>query len=256
MHDMTDTVRRDSRDILTEAPPQPADARIAYGPEPLQFADLRLPIGAGPWPLAIVLHGGGWQANFNLIHAGHLCVALRVCGIATWNVEYRRVGDPGGGWPGSFEDVLRAVEHVQYLPEVNSHNAVLVGHSAGAHLALLAAAETGLPVVAIAAASDFDLWEPESARAFLGDTDRDLTSPRRRLPLGVRQVLVHGTDDDQVPFWLSRQYVEAAGAVGDDAELVALPTDGHFEPVDPKSSSWPRVEEAIQNMLVPGGAAR
>ena len=240
---------RDSRDVLTDPPPAPAEVRLAYGIEPLQFADLRLPAGPAPWPLAIVLHGGGWRADFNLIHTGHLCEALRGCGIATWNVEYRRVGDPGGGWPGSLDDVVRAVERALRLKDIDSASVVVVGHSAGAQLALLAAARANLPVVAIAAPTDFDAWASDAAVAFLQDADRQAASPRWQLPARVRQVLVHGTDDLEVPFWLSQQYVEAALALGDDAELVALPGDGHFEPIDPASASWPRVETAIWSLM-------
>src|ERR1041384_1557534 len=123
---------RNAEDILTAAPPPPADARIAYGTEPLQFGDLRHADGDA---LAVVLHGGSWKATYNLIHLAHLCIALGEAGIATFNVEYRRVGDPGGGWPGSLEDVLLAVEHARGL----SRRPVLVGHSAGGHLALHAA---------------------------------------------------------------------------------------------------------------------
>src|SRR5579871_4297586 len=99
---------RTSAEILTIPPPADADARIPYGPEPLQFGDLRLPSGAGPHPLVVVVHGGYWQAIYNLTHAGHLCADLAAHGIATWNVEYRRLGDPGGGYPGTLEDVTAA----------------------------------------------------------------------------------------------------------------------------------------------------
>ena len=96
---------RDSAEILTDQPPPAADARIAYGPEPLQFGDLRVPPGDGPFPLALVLHGGYWQAIYNLIHLGHLCEALRDAGIASWNLVSRSVGDPGGEWPAAAEDL-------------------------------------------------------------------------------------------------------------------------------------------------------
>ena len=88
---------RDSHDLLSDPPPPAADARLVYGPQPLQFGDLRLPPGDGLFPLLVVVHGGYWKAIWNLIHTGHLCVDLAARGIATWNVEYRRVGDVGGG---------------------------------------------------------------------------------------------------------------------------------------------------------------
>src|SRR5687768_14045657 len=102
-------VERDSSSVLTDPPPPEADARLVYGPEPLQFADLRLPPGDGLHPVVAMLHGGYWQAIYNLTHAGHLCVDLAAHGIATWNVEYRRIGDPGGGWPAALDDVCRAL---------------------------------------------------------------------------------------------------------------------------------------------------
>jgi len=144
---------RNSEDILTDPPPPAADARLAYGPEPLQFGDLRAPAGEGPFPLAIVIHGGYWKANYNLIHTGHLCWALTEDGVATWNVEYRSLGDPGGGWPGTGEDIARAVEFIPKLP-VDHTRIVLVGHSAGGQLALWAAKKARLPVVALAPVSD------------------------------------------------------------------------------------------------------
>ncbi len=105
---------RDSEDILTDPPPPPADARIAYGPEPLQFGDLRVPHGEGPFPLAVVLHGGYWQATYNLIHTGPMSIALTEAGIATWNVEYRSIGVPGGGWPGPREDLKLALAYLEH----------------------------------------------------------------------------------------------------------------------------------------------
>src|ERR1051326_5650572 len=94
-------MRRQAVDILTDPPPPAADERLTYGREPLQFGDLRRADGDA---LAVVIHGGSWKATYNLIHMAHLCIALRDAGIATFSVEYRRVGDPGGGWPGSLED--------------------------------------------------------------------------------------------------------------------------------------------------------
>src|SRR6188472_1360322 len=103
---------RDPHDILTDAPPPAADERIVYGPEPLQFADVRNADGDA---LALVLHGGSWKATYNLTHLAHLCILLGEHGVPTLNVEYRRVGDPGGGWPGSLGDVLLAVDLARTL---------------------------------------------------------------------------------------------------------------------------------------------
>ena len=240
---------RDSHDILSDPPPPAAAARLTYGTQPLQFGDVRVPPGEGPHPLAIVIHGGFWKANFNLIHTGHICVALRDLGVMTWNVEYRRVGDPGGGWPGSYEDVLGAVAFARALAGVDPGRVVLVGHSAGGHLALLAAARTRLPVVAVAPVSDLVGWQTEKSAAFLGGADPVSASPAEALPLGVRQVLVHGTKDDVVPYRLSERYAAAAREAGDDARLVRLEGAGHFEPIDPLAPESRQVLDAVVDFL-------
>lgn len=251
---------RNSEQIATDAPPPAADARLVYGGEPKQFGDLRLPVGDGPFPLAVVIHGGSWKALYNLIHAGHQCVALASAGIATWSVEYRALGDVGGGWPATGDDVLRAVEFVDELVRrypFDRDRAALVGHSAGGQLALWAARQARLPVVALAPVSDLresaERVGPEGAVArFLGGMPEDLpgryaeASPRELLPLGVRQILVHGTDDADVPYAMSERYALAAGA---EAELVTLANAGHFEPIDPLSRAWPRTLDAVCALL-------
>src|SRR5579872_6257352 len=120
--------------ILTAQPPPDADARIVYGEGPLQFGDLRLPAGEGPHPLVVVVHGGYWQAIYNLIHAGHLCVDLADHGIATWNLEYRRIGDPGGGYPGTIDDVAAGFAFIGELGRrypLDLERVAAFGHSAG-----------------------------------------------------------------------------------------------------------------------------
>lgn len=253
-------MERDSADILIDPVPPPADARLVYGPEPKQFGDLRLPGSAGKAPLAVVVHGGSWKARINLIHTGHMCLALREAGIATWNVEYRSVGDVGGGWPDTGEDVAAAVAFVEQLTArypLDPSRVVLVGHSAGGHLALVAAKRSGLPVVSLAPISDVreaaerDAPDGDAPR-FMGGTPDELperyaqASPRELLPLGVRQILIHGTADEDVPFAMSESYV---GAAGGEAELVRLDGAGHFEPIDPQSREWPRTLQAVQALL-------
>ena len=231
---------RVAADILTDAPPPAADERIAYGPEPLQFGDLRHTDGDR---LAVVLHGGAWKATYNLIHLAHLCIELGKAGVPTFNVEYRRVGDPGGGWPGSLDDVLLAVEHARKL----ASRLVLVGHSAGGHLALLAAARAKLPVVALAAVSDPKKWENDAVGAFFGGVPPPAeASPLGQVPLGAPQVLVHGTRDDEVPFAQSARYADAAGG---EAELIPLEGAGHFEPIDPLSPQSAVTVAAIERLL-------
>ena len=247
---------RDSEDILTDPPPPPADARLAYGPEPLQFGDLRLAEGVSP-PLAVVLHGGYWKATYNLIHTGHMCRALTEAGIATWNVEYRCVGVPNGTWPSAGDDVALAVEFARELP-VDQERVVLVGHSAGGQLALWAGKRAKLPVVALAPVSD--VRESASRTGPDGPPARFMApkhfadgSPLELLPLGVAQLVIHGTEDESVPYEMSLRYVEAAAG---EAELVTLEGCGHFEPIDPLSSEWPQVRSAIERFLAtPGSGA-
>jgi acetyl esterase/lipase len=242
---------RDSHDILTDPPPAAADARVVYGPEPQQYGDLRVPAGDGPFPLALVLHGGYWQATYNLIHTGHMCEALRNAGIASWNVEYRRVGDPGGEWPAAGEDLELALAQAERLPFAHDGRAVLVGHSAGGQLALWAAKRTGLPVVALAPVSDVrDAVErrgPESAPGrFMAREHFADGSPLELLPLGARQIVVHGTADDSVPYEMSLRYVNAARG---EAELVTLDDVGHFEPIDPQAPAFAETLAAVERLL-------
>src|SRR2546427_6036545 len=127
-----------SDDILT-LPPPPADARLAYGADPNQFGDLRLPNTKGPSPSVRNIHGGFGRSQYDLAHAGHVCAALTAKGLATWNLEYRRVGNPGGGWPGTFEDIRNG--H-RFLPQIAKRynldpaRVLVMGHSAGGQLAL------------------------------------------------------------------------------------------------------------------------
>jgi acetyl esterase/lipase len=253
-------VARNSEDVLTDPPPPAADERLAYGSAPKQFGDLRLPAVDRLLPLAVVVHGGAWKAMYNLIHAGHFCVALGEAGIATWNVEYRSVGDPRGPWPGAGDDVAAALAFARHLVErypLDADRIVLLGHSAGGQLALCAAKRAQLPVVALAAVSDLresaERVGPDGAVArFLGGMPEEFpdryaaASPRELLPLGVRQILVHGDADADVPYSQSVAYAEAAG---DEAELVTLEGAGHFELIDPAASYWPRVVAAVQALL-------
>ena len=207
-----------------------------------------MPDGSGPFPLAVVFHGGYWQSTYNLTHTGHMCRALAEQGIATWNVEYRCVGVPGGGWPAAREDVGLAVELAQSLQH---RPLVLVGHSAGGQLALWAAKHAGLPAVALAPVSDVrDAVErrgPESAPArFMAPEHFAEGSPLELLPPGVPQIVIHGTGDDSVPYEMSQRYVEAAGG---EAELVPLENTGHFEPIDPQSPQFEHTVAAIKRLL-------
>ncbi|HYA08445.1 MAG TPA: alpha/beta fold hydrolase, partial [Gaiellaceae bacterium] len=176
------------------------------------------------------------------------CRALAEQDIATWNVEYRCVGVPGGGWPAAREDVRLAVELAQSLPY---DPVVLVGHSAGGQLALWAGKDAGLPVAALAPVSDVrDAVErrgPESAPGrFMAPEDFANGSPIELLPLGVPQILIHGVEDDSVPYAMSERYVTASRG---EAELVSLEDTAHFELIDPQAPQFEHTVAAIERLL-------
>lgn len=246
-------------DILSLTPP-PADARVAYGSDANQFVDLRLPKSKGAHPLAIGIHGGYWRARYDLGYFGHLCAALTAKGIATANLEYRRVGNTGGGWPGTFADVRAGYQFLlqkagQY--GFDARRAVAIGHSAGGQLALcLAAHEPGVKS-AVSLAGVVDLQRAytlhlsnDAVVEFLGGTPAEVADHYReadpmKLSIAARQWLVHGKEDDVVPPALSRDYVAAKKKLKEDVQLVEISAAGHFELVDPRASAWKDVENAV-----------
>jgi acetyl esterase/lipase len=240
--------------------------RHAYGERRDQFGELTRPEGTqGPWPVAVLIHGGYWRARYDLRLQDPLVPDLAGRGWAVWNLEYRRLGWSGrGGWPATFEDVAAGIDQLGRLDApLDLSRVVAIGHSAGAHLALWAAARRGLPAGApgaepavrpaavVAQAGVVDLREAArlglsrgAARILLGGPPGklprryDLASPIERLPLGVPQLLVHGDADDAVPVELSRRYAERAREAGDPCELVELRGCEHFEHLDPSSHAW------------------
>src|SRR5215471_17396776 len=99
-------------DILS-LPSPPADLRVTYGKERSQFVDFRFPVSNTADAIVIMIHGGFWRQKYDLAHADHLCAAITACGLTTANIEYRRVGEPGGGWPGTFGDIQAALHTAQ-----------------------------------------------------------------------------------------------------------------------------------------------
>jgi acetyl esterase/lipase len=244
----------------------PAAHRIVYGMDPFHFCDLRLPDGKGPHPVAIIVHGGFWRTEYGLDYMGHVCAALVKVGIATWNIEYRRLGNPGGGWPGTFEDVAKAAGHVASIASefnLDLNRMIAIGHSAGGHLAFWLAAEKKPPLRAvIGLAGVVDLrraWELRLSNAavadFLGGSPADVpdryefASPIERLPLGIPQRLFHGTSDTSVPYEISERYVHTAQLRGDDAELITLEGADHFEAVDPRTKEFEPVRQCAVSLL-------
>ena len=257
-----------SDDILSLAPP-PADARIAYGPDPSQFLDLRLPPASAkskpPYPLVINIHGGYWRAKYNLDHAGHLCAALATKGVATANLEFRRVGNDGGAWPGTFADIRSAFSFL--VQNAHKHNLdaqtiVAMGHSAGGQLALcLAGHEPSLTrVISLAGVVDLQRayqlhLSNDAVVEFLRGTPSEVPDHYREadpMELSIpkaQQWLVHGSADDVVPPEFSSNYVSAkqkgASKEKEDAHLLEIAGADHFDIIDPRTAVWKQIEELV-----------
>ncbi|WDZ85950.1 alpha/beta hydrolase family protein [Micromonospora cathayae] len=258
----------DPRAVLTRPAPPP-DATVAYGDHPDQVADLRRPIGAGPAaPLVVVVHGGFWRAEYDRTHTGPLAAGLAGLGYPVAQVEYRRTGQPGGGWPGTLTDVRDAVAALptlvaRELPGVLAAGPpLLVGHSAGGQLALHVAATapaTVAGVLALAPVADLveayrrDL-DGGAVAALLGGGPEEVperyatADPSLSVPRQTRTVIVHGLRDRQVPVELSRTFVDRATAAGAATTLVELPECEHFGLIDPLSPAWPHVARALGSL--------
>jgi acetyl esterase/lipase len=238
-----------------------------------------LPTGAGPFPLVVVIHGGCWLSIANLDNTAPMADALRDAGVGTWNVEYRPVDLPGGGWPGTFEDIANAVDHVRTLAEkhpIDLARVIVAGHSAGAHLALWAAGrsrlksdsvlrrDAPLPIVAAVALGgpgdlrDFDTYAaeicgPALERLMGGKPDAvperwAQASPAELLPLGVRQILIVGENDRVMPARSRDAYAAKARAAGDTIEVKVAP-GAHFEVIAPTAEAFVTVKSQILALL-------
>lgn len=269
------------RDLLS-LPVQAPDHVLRYGPEPSQYGELRVPVGPGPHPVVVLVHGGCFRQDFaDTRSIGAMADALKLEGIATWSIEYRRLPEPGSGWPGTYRDVAAGVDHLATLARrfhLDLERVVFLGHSAGAHLAHWAAARASLKrdsalyrrrplkpagVINLAGRTDMTIGIDEYEatcdmpvlRRLLGGTPDEVAERYAQvslpalLPLGVRQILIWGSRENYVPEWQARGYVAAARAAGDDAELRLVPGAGHFETASPQSAAWPVVRAAIAELL-------
>jgi acetyl esterase/lipase len=250
-----------SESILDLAPP-PYDRRVRYGDAPQQFFDLRFPTGEQRARTVINIHGGYWRAKYDLQHAGHFCGALTNAGCVSVNLEYRRVGNPSGGWPGTFDDVRHAFDYIhRHATElrIDKQQITLTGHSAGSQLALwLAAHEPRLRrVVALAGVLDlrraYELHlSNDAVLQFLGGTPEQVPETYSRaspieLPIGhAEQFVIHGTRDEDVPMELSTQYVKAKSSRGEKVHYVELAGADHFDIIDPRSRYW----DTIANIII------
>lgn len=253
-----------SSDDILNIPPPPADARVVYGKDPNQFGELRFPKTSGPFPVVMNIHGGFWRAQYGLGHAGHLCAALTGKGYATWNVEYRRVGNPGGAWPGTFEDIkssYRFIPQIAKQYKLDASRILVMGHSAGGQLALaLAAHELAVArVVSLAGVVDLqqayrDHLSNDAVVEFLGGKPSEVAEHYREadpmdLSIKAKQWLIHGAADEVVPPMYSRNYVETKQRRGEDAHYLEIGPAGHYELIDPRSPAWSKVLDTVLRML-------
>jgi acetyl esterase/lipase len=269
--------RRVTFQEVLQMPFSKPSARIHYGQEPLQFADLRIPQSKGPHPIAVLIHGGCWTAEIaDNRYFNAMADALTKKGIATYNIEYRRIGDKGGGWPGTFLDVAHATDHLRDIASeynLDLSRVIVVGHSAGGHLALWTAARHKLPktselytpdplkilaAVNLAGPGDLSTFTPTDKHA-CGDAVEKLlggkpgevpqryleASPTKQLPLGVRQLCIAGADDNLVPPVHIRTHADAAKKAGDVVEFIEVKDAGHFDLISPRSAAWADVEQAV-----------
>ena len=260
---------------LSELPVPGADARVAYGDDAFQFGDLYLPAGLGKHPVLAFIHGGCFLSAFNLDHAAGLARAIADRGYAVWSIEYRRVGDEGGGWPNTFKDVGMGLDHlrdvaIEYSLDIG--RVVVSGHSAGGTLALWAAGRdkidegselwTAEPldvhaVLGLAAVGDLEAAQMNGACGnvvdrLMGGTPVQVPeryaagSPMQLAPITEPVQLVVGLLDRA---WTpaSVSYLYRAIAVGADRiDLVELPESGHFEMIVPTTESFQRVADAVE----------
>jgi len=253
--------------------------RLAYGTDALQFGELYLPESEGPHPVVILIHGGYWRARYGLDLMDGLAEDLARRGFAAWNIEYRRVGNPGGGWPGTFQDIAQATDYLNELAlthNLDLKRVVPIGHSAGGHLALWLAARAHIPAaspisprteplaltgaISLAGVLDLNLaydlhLSNDAVVELLGTTPNDAperyaaASPASLLPLGIPQVLIHGTADDNVPIQVSQRYAAAAHAAGDTLAYFEPEGVDHFDVIDAKTEVWDLAVRELHTLL-------
>ena len=253
--------------------------RLTYGNEPFQYGDLYIPDENTRHPVVILIHGGFWRAAYELSLMTKLAQDLVARGIAVWNIEYRRVGNKGGGWPGTLLDVAQASDYLRTLADAHNldlERVVAVGHSAGGHLALWLGTRGKLTfdheltssthpltlcgIVSLAGAMDLEhVWAlglgNDAVVGLLDGSPEEvperyaMASPLEYLPLGIEQVLLHGTDDDRVPLIVSQEYADRARYTGDIVKLIKLVGANHFVLIDPASTTWSRTLAEIKRLI-------
>jgi len=257
---------------LTGRPRPSSQATIAYGIDDYQKVDIWLPAGDAPFPVVLMVHGGCWTTSIaDRSLMDWAAEDLRQAGHAVWNIDYRGVDRPGGGYPGTFRDAAAAADLLrdnaaQY--RLDPGRVVAVGHSAGGHLASWLAARPklpadsplripnplpiahvvslgGLPDLEATAASPDNGCGVDVVRQLVGTGRADVyadTSVPRLFPLGVPQDLVNGREDAIIPYRLATDYVAKANG---EATLHTVADTGHVELVSPGSAAWTEAKRLI-----------
>ena len=266
---------------LTSRPRPHPDATISYGPAPEQKVDVWLPAGRAPHPVVLMVHGGCWQTSIaDRTLMDWIAADLRSSGVAVWNIDYRGVDRPGGGYPGTFADAAAAADALRANAQrfhLDTRRVVAVGHSAGGHLALWLAGRPrlpaasplrtvrplpiahvislgGLPDLEATAASPDNGCGTEVVAQLTGGRFADTSVPRL-LPLGVPQDLVNGREDHIIPFRLATAYVAQARAKGDRVTLHTVPDTGHVELIAPETAAWTETKRLVLATLRPPRAS-
>ena len=263
-------------DLMARPLPK-ATARIAYGPDPLQVAEVWRPDGKGPFPTVLMIHGGCWLSGLANLHImDYAAEDLRRRGIAVWNIEYRGVDRPGGGYPGTFQDVNAAADaflaHAKDY-DLRTTKIVVLGHSAGGQLALWLVARDKLPTasplrdpkrldiawtVSLGGLPDLTTakegcGEKTVRRLLAGTSGPDPladVSPARLLPLATPRMLIHGALDETSPPSQGKAYVAKARAAHDiRAWSFAIPGEGHVEEISPGSRAWAAVTVGLDSVF-------
>ncbi|HSG89033.1 MAG TPA: alpha/beta fold hydrolase [Pseudomonadales bacterium] len=268
-----------SFDAVTALSATPADAQQAYGAAPVQRTETWYPRGmAAPAPVVLFLHGGCWLDAYGVDHARPLAAALRDAGFAVVAPEYRRVGDAGGGWPGTFADIAAVLDALADDARLDLDRLAVVGHSAGGHLALWLGARAGLPadtvlpragavtpepalVVGLAAIADLDTYARGDSSCetvtprLMGGMPEEVperyaaASPQRLPPAAAPVVLIQGTLDSIVPAAQAHAYAARMNDAGGDVRIEWIEGAGHFDPIHPGTAAFARLLEVLRPLL-------